>query len=81
MITKDYYKESLKCFSLPDNTQVVNELLPEETRPEELISKSKISIDANIKSVKYEKRETPVIDARQFYTNKNGKIKSVRYQA
>lgn len=72
-----------KHFDLDDNTQNVVELLPEEVRPAELI-KERENADLSIKLKKlpkYEKREIPVIDARQFYTNKNGRVKSIRYES
>jgi hypothetical protein len=84
LISREYYKMSCKCFNLSDNSIPLVELLPEESRPAELI-KSRDSTDlTNSKykiQLRLEKRETPVIDARQFYTNKSSRIRNVRYQS
>lgn len=61
------------------------ELLPEESRPPELLEKKEKEIDLTNKykiQPKYQKRDTPVIDARQFYSEKTGRIsKHIRYQS
>lgn len=85
MITKEHYRQAVKLLRQGEDTTLeATELLPEEARPAELLAKPKVSVDASSlkqSKIKYDKRETPVIDARQFYTHKSGKIKSVRYQA
>ena len=59
------------------------ELLPEESRPPELLEKKEIDLTNKYKiQPKHQKRDTPVIDARQFYSEKTGRIsKHIRYQS